>query len=694
MRPPAAAKRRDDRKGAAREVPPRTVRIAEAPRARALARFTALAANSDLVGVDLFDTLIRRNFHRPEDLFHAMAAQMEAEDPDGAAFFAVHRQAAETEARRDAAARGAEEVTLDDIYAVLGRRAVRQGRRIDGAALMTRECEIERIAVTADADVRATFDGLVAAGHRIVLVSDMYLPRAVIEAMLARCGIAGHERLYLSGEIGRTKRTGSIWPHIRADLGLGARARIVHLGDNPVSDGAMARRHGIRPTLIRPDPEAPFIARFPRRGEAVADICRAVLHRSLAAHPAHDAYWQSIAHLVVAPAAIGMAGFVRRIAGAEAHPRRIAFLARDGLIFRKAYETAWRRDADPPSAYLWSSRRCLNLPAIEKLDETDLRFLTSGSEPLPARAYLARIGLDPDSPDIAPVFARFFANPYDRVGTPDAQDRLRAAFRALAAPLLDRARAERSALFAHLDTIGLFDGPSLVVDIGWHGSLQRSLIRLGRLATGGTIDLAGAYLGTTFPQRTTLDGDAIRAHGYLFENAPDPGRLFGIDFNGGWELLELFFAAPEPGIVGIDVSNGTPRPIRATIAPEEAPRLALAALFHEATETVAAAMRPVLADHHVEILRDAALDNFLRLLGRPLPIDARKVAALQHPEGFGTARYRPIVTPPPRLAHPGALYRGLRESFWRTGFIAGLDPATRTLITACRNLHRAMRRHA
>ena len=127
---------------------------------------------------------------------------------------------------------------------------------------------------------------------------------------------------------------------------------------------------------------------------------------------------------------------------------------------------------------------------------------------------------------------------------------------------------------------------------------------------------------------------------------------------------------------------------------EEAQRLALAALFHEVTEAVATAMRPFLADRHVDTLREMARANFLHLVGRPLAIDASKISAFSHAEGFGTAEYRPIVMPPPRFAHPAALYRGFRQSFWYNGFIAGLDPATRTLITACRNLHRAMRRHA
>ena len=406
------------------------------PKAEALARFADDAAKAALVSFDLFDTLIRRNVHRPEDLFHAMAARMARENPAGASCFAAHRQAAEADARRDAAARGDEEVTLADIYRALSQRAARDGCRFDSTALMARECALECASVSADPDVRALFDRLVGDGRRVVLVSDMYLPRGTIEAMLARCGIVGHERLYVSSETGRTKRTGRIWPHIRADLGLGDDAPIVHLGDNHASDGTTAARHSIRPTIIRLPLETPFISRFPPRGDAIADICHAVLQRSLADHPARDPYWQTIAHLVVAPAAIGMAGFVRRRAQADNPARRIVFLARDGLIFRKAYETAWRGDADPPTHYLWSSRRCLKLPAIETLDEIDLRFLTSGIDAMPARAYLARVDLDPDSPEIAPIFTRFFPDPYERIASDGARARLRDAFRALAAPLI------------------------------------------------------------------------------------------------------------------------------------------------------------------------------------------------------------------------------------------------------------------
>ncbi|MCW8306204.1 hypothetical protein AruPA_04075 [Acidiphilium sp. PA] len=627
---------------------------------------------ADIASFDLFDTLVQRAVWRPHDLFALLAATL----PDQAGpWFAAERGRAEAAARR---ASGITEITLAAIYAELARTAP-QG--LDLTSIMDREIALEIEGIAADPGIAAAFRALVAAGRRVIIVSDMYLPRHAIETMIERAGIDGYARLYLSSETGRTKASGAVWDEIRADFGLTAEARIVHLGDHPEADGAVARRCGVTPSLVSPPERRLPANRYQPSGHALADLPHALLRRALAAQQhvgqAGDPYWLTLAYLVVAPAAIGMAGLIHSRVRAEC--RRPFFLARDGLVFQKAYETAWRTEAAPPSHYVWSSRRCLNLAAITTLDASDLDFLCSGVSDLTIAEYLQRAALDPAESAVAAAMHRHGVHGQTAVNDAPSRAALRAIFTDLADPITARAGIERRDLLAHLDQIGLFDGKALVVDLGWHGSLQRSLIRLGTIARGTAPDITGVYLGTT--ARRARD---IEAEGFLFSDSA-PQSVVAATVGRSYEVLELLFSAPESGISHVACRDGVPYPVRLEQA-EEAPRLAIAALIHDAVTDVAHAMRPYLRQEHIAMLRDLACTRLAGLLTAPDRTDAARFAAIPHAEGFGALSYRPIVPPSGRSLFAAA--GAARTAFWPAGYLARLDPGSRFAVRLINRLHR------
>ena len=632
-----------------------------------LAAFTEVAMNAEIVSFDLFDTLVQRSVWRPDDLFALLASTMASPARE---WFAAAREAAEAAARRNA---GAREITLAAIYDEL-RRGAPAG--IDLDAVMAREVALEIDGIAPDPQVAAAFHALVAAGRRVIIVSDMYLPRAAIEAMLGRARLAGHIQLYLSSETGLTKAGGTVWPAIRADFGLARDARIVHLGDHPVADGTMAQRHGIMPFLLDPPERRIAVNRYPPTGDALADLPHALLRRALA-RGGGDPYWLTLAYLVVAPAAIGMAGMIH--ARAMAEDRSVFFLARDGLIIQKAYEAAWRDQGMPPSSYVWSSRRCLNFASITALEAADLDFLCSGVSRSIIADYLQRIDLHKADEAIAAAMTRNGVTSETVVDGAASRAALRAVLTDLADVIVARAAIERRDLLAHLDAIGLFAGKSLVVDLGWHGSLQRALIRLGTTAHGSAPDMTGIYLGTTAARP-----EGLRAEGFLFTDGA-PESVVAATVGRSYEVLELLFSAPESGIRHVACRDGAPFPVRIDQA-EEAPRLAIAAVIHEAVVDVAQAMRPYLRDPHVAILRETALSRLSALLAEPDRTDAARFANVPHAERFGVSSYRPIVPPPGRL--PLAAAKAARTAFWPAGFLTQLDPGSRFAVRAINRLHR------
>lgn len=651
---------------------------------KTLREFRAAALRTGLVSFDLFDTLLVRNFIQPMHVFDALSDHMAATAPEFAEWFRRNRNDAQWRVWDAAKLRGEGEITLAQVYDELRKRsaAVALPGGIGLDTVMQLECAFEIACISADARTKAVFDDLVRQGRRVILVSDMYLPLDCIEAMLKKTGIEGYFRLYLSSVTGAPKADGTAWPLIRADLKLSKSTRIVHLGDNPVIDGKTARRHGIKSFLLtEPSLRMSPMAHRPT-GHWLHDICHALLLQRLAGHrddSGIDPYWLAIAYLIVVPAAIGMAGFVKQVAGQHG-TGAIFFLARDGLIFQKAYEAAWRSPDATPSRYVWCSRRCLNIAMIDELTGADVDFLVSGELPMTVADYVARIDLDPEDERVQAALLKHFPAPLELASTSEAKLRLREMFVELAEPIRERAQFERTGLLAHLDDVGLFDGPAVVVDLGWRGTLQRSLINLGAFATGELPAIAGAYFGTIPDRVRSAGGEPMAAYGWMFEDG-EPEQAFRRTVAVSNEIVELLFSAPESGIRFVEMHEGRPAPVLIE-QQEEQPRLQLAKIFHDAVEHAGSVLRPHLQPEHVAGLREMALLNLSTLLASPGMRDAKKFSGVPYAEGFGTALYRQIIPAGLGFSQPRALLRAYHDTFWRAGLFARVNPALRLMIMA------------
>ena len=133
------------------------------------------------VAFDIFDTLLKRDCARPADLFALMELTHQA--PSG---FAQKRLQAEANVRQSLD----REVTLAEIYA----DPALQG--VDPAA----ECAAELAAIVPNRPVSQAAKACHARGQRVYAVSDMYLPKAQVEAMLQKCGLDFLDGVFVSCE--------------------------------------------------------------------------------------------------------------------------------------------------------------------------------------------------------------------------------------------------------------------------------------------------------------------------------------------------------------------------------------------------------------------------------------------------------------------------------------------------------------
>lgn len=199
-----------------------------------------------VVSFDIFDTLVYRPFWEPTDLFYLLGiyANQVLHAGDLLSFREI-RITAEQKAREigKLSHPSWEEITLDDIYDViedwLG--LTYEQRQI----LEKKEMELELQYCHPRSYARELFQLARALGKKIIITSDMYLPKETVEKILIHCGYEGYEKLYLSSDVKLGKWSGNLYQYLSKDLHT-APENILHIGDTMPSDVDMAKKKGLQ----------------------------------------------------------------------------------------------------------------------------------------------------------------------------------------------------------------------------------------------------------------------------------------------------------------------------------------------------------------------------------------------------------------------------------------------------------------
>ena len=196
----------------------------------------------EVVSFDIFDTLLVRPFYAPTDLFELLDARVtELLGTIDRTDFKKHRMEAEHIARRRLTGRGREDISLAEIYQVLG--GLLELSEEQAGLIKSWEIGLEMRFCRARGFAKELFGLALDSGKRVILASDMYLPLDVIRQLLQKRGYAGYERLYLSSDVGYAKATGRLYDYIAKDLHI-APGNFLHIGDNETADARRARERG------------------------------------------------------------------------------------------------------------------------------------------------------------------------------------------------------------------------------------------------------------------------------------------------------------------------------------------------------------------------------------------------------------------------------------------------------------------
>lgn len=197
-----------------------------------------------VVSFDIFDTLIVRPFVKPLDLFKLLSKHF-FEIFNIKAYFDFPKARVEAEQRARIAKTfersGIEEITLDEIYAQLEKDYGLNKKSLE--ELKQKEIELEQKLCYTRNYGKELFELAKSQNKTVILTSDMYLPKDVIENILKNNGFDGYDHLFLSSDVGVTKHSGNLYKHVTKTLGFKAK-EFLHFGDNWSSDVANAQTAG------------------------------------------------------------------------------------------------------------------------------------------------------------------------------------------------------------------------------------------------------------------------------------------------------------------------------------------------------------------------------------------------------------------------------------------------------------------
>lgn len=446
-----------------------------------------------IISFDVFDTLVDRDVNHYSDVFVIVEKILLNRFGDGFSGFSQKRIDAEKKARECFN----REITLDDIYDNL--------EFSDSDEIKKIEIETEFALSHPNEEMMELFNYCVDNNKTVIITSDMYLDKEVIEKLLIRNGYKGFDRVFVSSMYGVKKRDGKLFRVVLDEMGASS-ADILHIGNSFRSDYICARLNGINSIRVKKYNYASYISKN--------NILYSFINNRVQNIEDKDV---RNGYLVYGPLLMGFLTWCNKELE-QKNINNVYFASRDCFIIKKAFEYLY---PEYNCTYMKVSRRAVQVPTINLNGEGFDIFLNIASFDAIASAtsIYKRIGIEeiPDIKiDIKQADIKKFCEKDAYVLAKKDQ-------------LFEQSKNERIAMKNYLHDIN-FDGNVAFVDVGWKCSTQKALEYISNA------EITGLYFGI-HPVVSDISGK-----GYLFD------RDYSDNFYtimGGMSLIEAFFTSQE-----------------------------------------------------------------------------------------------------------------------------------------------------
>jgi predicted HAD superfamily hydrolase len=602
------------------------------------------AAAKSRISLDVFDTALLRKVAHPTDVFRLMEHRLPTlgiDLPD----FAQKRIEAEQSARQETAF---PEITLEQIYD--------QFNLVDSirSQVMSIELEIESLISIPHPQVLSFYQWAVQSGKKISFISDIYLPAEFIKKLLHEAGYSSEGGIWVSSTEMASKSQGGLFK-IYLDQVEESPFDLLHLGDNPRADSLKAKESGLSAFLIP--------------AYSGKTLVEPLLNRTI-----HKLCWirklkpfdiESLTgYATLGPLLLGFSLWLQ--SKLKSTEESIWFLSREGKILQSAFQNLCPEYKQ--SAYILVSRRAVNFASISVLDEDALNFLSSGNTALSYFDYCQRIDLP--STEITAAAKDLGIKPEEKVHSSEQKALLRKLFQKLESPILSLAEEERKSYLNYLEKLNPTKKKKLwIVDIGWHGSIQRSLTQLLRTHSA-KLNTHGLYIGT-FDRCSGNESPDCRMEGYLIDKS-FPLISFR-DLKVSLELVESLLTSTDSSLRKMIHSPSTDE-LAPQFETEKVPQSQVEQLekVQEQALSLIDDILPLLdpTQRDQGLNPQFALQPLKELLRHPYPEELSCFGSIQFSDNFGISHQtKPLIPKPQALPwwKPLKLQNTFFAAYWKIG---------------------------
>lgn len=464
--------------------------------------------NHDIISFDIFDTLLKRNVMNPSDVFDIVQATYNKETSIPIYNFKTVRINKEIEARKQSSK---EDINIYEIYEFLPYDESIKNK------LLQLEFQIEQDLLQENPEIKKIFNYAQRQNKTILIISDMYLPKYFLEKILKREGYNHYDNLYISSEIGLTKSSSNLYKYIIKKNNYSPQ-QILHIGDNLKSDYFSAKRIGIHSYKIRKYKNN--LSYWGKNNiDSTFNIVSSFINNNITTLPNK---YQQIGYETFGTFLYGLCKWIHEYYENNKSP--LYFLSRDGQLI---YDTYIRMYPNDKAYYMYISRRSLTVPLIHKIGISEA--LKSLPKHCTIKQCLNKMGLDYDEYIETLQKYKIDSNEIINRDTIKENPQFVQLFQSLENIIYYNSHREYIELKKYLDTMN-FNNNITIIDLGWHGTIQKSLKRLFNEYKIPT-QVKGLYVGIELE---------TNSYGYIWDITHD---ITNGDIAGYTGLLETLFSA-------------------------------------------------------------------------------------------------------------------------------------------------------
>ena len=434
--------------------------------------------DKDIISFDVFDTLLERDVVSPKDIFR-LIEKSDLVKLLNVNNFSKLRIKAEKEVRDLANINNIEEITLNDIYNKLATYINLDVRDIEKLKDLELNTEINHI--KARKIGYKLFDMAKLFYKKIVLITDMYLPKEFIVKLLKLNGYSNWDCLYVSSEFKLSKRTGSLFNKVISIENIEP-CKILHIGDNFNGDFEQPNKVGIVSVYLKTDVEKAKnnftftknifskYANYPtiENSFLLKYFCNTIFSESFDTNKGafnNDPYL--FGRAVLGPIGTCFSIWMNNVCK-ERKISKILFLSRDSKFIYDIYKEIFLDDGC--AFYVKSSRRISNICMIYNAFDIEHFILTKPIYSQTLHHYLKfNFALTED--DLQNI------ENFD-IGTKTPKVKIIKIAEQLKVRILERTQHVRDTYISYLKQYITTDDRVAIVDIGYAGTVQETFISL------------------------------------------------------------------------------------------------------------------------------------------------------------------------------------------------------------------------